>query len=304
MKRGQTISVVLVFAVIGLFCTGVSAAAEKEADRDKREAVKGRPLPEDAVERMMKRLADDDPERAKELEALRKSDPAKFQKEMKLEMRKALGRRMLEGPGRDGRVRGEPKGRRGGGIIGEGGGGRRGPDRPRGRGFDEEQMRKEYDEYLKWLKKEYPEEAAELAEMKDKSPEIYKRKLAMSYRRHNRIYEAAKRNPEYAKVLKEDAELRRQVRELVRDIKAEQDNDKKAKLTEELRGVLDKRYDIILQKMQFEYQHLLKRLEELKKQVKERESELQQRKDTEYKAKNVDERLKELLGQSKRFRWD
>ena len=299
MKRKRMISGVLVFAVIGLFCTGLFAAAEKEVERDKREVGRDRPLPKDAVDRMMRRLAEDRPERAKELEALRESDPAKFQEEMKLEMRRDLGRRMREGPGRDGRGRREPGGRRG-----EGRGGVRGGRGRMGMGEGGDPMRKEYEAYLKWLKEEYPEEAEELAEMEDKSPEIYLRKLAMSYRRRSRIYEAAKHNPEYAKALKEDAELRRQVRELVRDIKGERDSDKKAKMTEKLRMVLDKRFDIILQKKQFEYQHLLKRLEELKKQVKEKESELEQRKDTEYKAENVNERLKELLGQTKRFKWD
>jgi len=94
------------------------------------------------------------------------------------------------------------------------------------------------------------------------------------------------------------------VTRLCEEIEKTDDEDKKKLLTEELATVVAKRFDVILQRKQIEYEKLLEKLEALKKRIKESEAELSRRKESKYKEENVKVRVEELLSSAKRFKWD
>ncbi|MHC4213564.1 MAG: hypothetical protein ACYSWP_09355 [Planctomycetota bacterium] len=86
---------------------------------------RGRQLTEERIELIMKRIAEADPEKAAQLEKLRKEDPETFKAQLREAMRERYGRRGREGTG--GEHDGPPKGMRGKGEYGRGPGpGKRG----------------------------------------------------------------------------------------------------------------------------------------------------------------------------------
>jgi len=173
-----------------------------------------------------------------------------------------------------------------------------------GEGSTKERFQRRYQEYIKWLGQTDPNRAKELAELKKENPRLYMAKVAASYRRNRRLFENSQDNPEYAKVLKEDIQLRHEVYRLLRELKTTEDQQKKAELQARLKDLVSQRYDVILRRKQFEYEQLLERLERLKVRIKESKAELQKRKTSEYKQQNVQQRLKELLEGRKKFNWD
>ena len=270
-------------------------------------------LTEEVIERMMDRLREAEPEKAEELERLRDEDPEKFKAELRKAMREQLGgrygqrmehqggrrlradaNRPLMGPG----GRGKPAG------IGPGPGGpgeRRGGQR---REMTRERMRERHGEFIEWFKKNYPEEAEELAELRKEKPELYRRKLGLCLRRYRRIFEAAEENPELAQVLKETIEINEERNELLKKIKATDDEAEKKELIEQLKDVVGKKFDLLVRRKQVRYEHLLKKLEDLKNEVKESEAEVEKWKDAEFKNKNVKAHVEELISGIEKFKWD
>ena len=249
---------------------------------------------------MMEQLAKNNPEEAKELARLRKRNPDEFRKVM----RERLGRRLREHIGRrtglmhpEGQ---EPFMKRGGrGGPGEFGGGRGGPAGGERRGGM--MMRQRYAEHLEWLEENYPEEAEKLAELREKNPELHRRQMALCLRKYGRIAKASKENPELAKVLKEDLELKKNRDRLLRRIRAAS-GEKKQKLAGELEKVVSSRFDLIVKRKQIAYERLRKELNKLKKQVERSEAEVDKWRET--KDKKVKERLEELISRTEKFKWD
>ncbi len=165
-------------------------------------------------------------------------------------------------------------------------------------------IRERHTEYIEWLKKNYPDEAEKLAELREKKPDLYMRHIVLSLKRYGRIAEAAKENPELAEVLKEDLEFKKERDKLLRKIRAASDDDEKKESVEQLQEVIGSRFDLIVRRKQMEYEQLLKKLEKLRERVKESEAEVGKWKDAEFKNENVKVRLGELISRTEEFRWD
>ena len=161
-------------------------------------------------------------------------------------------------------------------------------------------MREKHQEYVKWLEKNYPEEAEKLGQLREKKPGLYHRKCALSWKRHRRIME--EENPKVADVLKEDLELKKQRRKLLAGLKKTTDKNKTKDLSKQLEEIVSRRFDLIIKQKQLRYEQLSAKLEKLKVQVKQKEAELQ--KDIGKKDQEVKSRLKELLEKTEEFKWD
>jgi hypothetical protein len=263
-------------------------------------------LTDEAIERMMSRLEKEDPAKAKELVKLRKKDPEKFKAELRKVMRERFGRgwgEQRKGGGRYGPGRGMEFGR-GVGPYGptKGKGERESFGPARGPGMWR-MMRERHGEFLEWLEKNYPEKAKELAELEEKSPELFGKRYWLCYRRYKKIYEA-KENPALAEILKEDLELKDRRDKLLAEIRAGVSKDEKAELVKELEKVLGRRFDLIVKRKQIEYENLLKKLQELQERVKESEAQVEKWKEAKFKNISVKGRVEELVGKAEEFRWE
>ena len=208
------------------------------------------------IKAMMERIANTDPLRAEELEKLRETDPEEFKKE--------IGKTMREMSHRPVRSCDRQKGRRGRGQRMEmpfetrGQGGRRWPAI----------MRQRHEEYLEWLQDNYPDQAKELIELREQDPQLYMRRLGLSFKTYGKIAEAAKENLKLAEILKEDLELKKQRDGLLSRIKDTTDDKKKQQLVKELEEVVSARFDLVVERTQIRYEQLSQKLERLKKELK------------------------------------
>jgi len=250
-------------------------------------------LTDKVVERFLRELAKTDPARAEEFKRLRQTEPEQFKNEIRrLLHERSAQKKRLRGVGRKAQ---EPR------SAGERplmrGGEQRGPDRMM-------RMRQKYDEYLKWLSKSHPAEAEELAASKKNNPDLYFRKVTLSFKRYGRIFEESERNPELAEILQQDLELKDRRNDLLREISNAREKEQKDALVKELEEVISQRFDLIVRRKEIEYEKLLDRLEKLKRQVEESKAQVEQWQDVEFKGKNVKARIKELLGRTETFKWE
>jgi hypothetical protein len=281
MKRRYAILIILTVTTVVFLGTGAPCRAAEHGERPRREFQR-REMSDEMVERMLEQLAERNPEKAKELKELREKDPEKFRAEFRRTMREL--RQEFGGQRRE-RSHRERRGEHGG----------------PGRGM---RMRERYAEHLEWLEKNYPEEAKKLAELQKEKPELYMKQMAISLRKYRRIQEAEKDNPKLAKVLKEDLALKGKRNRLVRKIRAEENEDEKKKMTEELEKILNKRFDLILQRKQIAYEQLSEKLEKLKEEVKKSKESIEKWNDPKLKDEKVKTRLKELVTGEGKFRWE
>lgn len=221
-------------------------------------------LTDEEVERIMKKLRQSDPAKAKELEKLRNQDPEKFQSELRSHGREEFGKIIRE---RINRWR-----------------------------------EKRREEFIEWLGKNYHREAAELAKLKGK-PELYWKKFELLRNKYWRIFEEEKRNPDLAEVLKEDLRLRERRDDLLRKIKTEKNEEKRKGLIGQLQEVIGNRYDLIIRQKQIANERLLKRLEELKKQIRESRDEIAESRQDKVRRENIKKRTQDLLKEIKKFKW-
>ena len=307
----------LVAAVVLLSMTPATRAAETDEDiwsEDQPETQKRSRLTDERIEEFLGQLAEAHPERAEELRKLRKDDPEQFHKEI----RETFAQRRQMGGHPDGQPRGQGRGgqRPGPGpghgrMQGRGGqGGReRGPGAERkGQGDRRERWRqrleRRHDEYIEWLKRNFPEEAKKLARLHEKDPENldeYIQQVIDSRDKFEEIMEAQERNPELAEVLKGEFELKRDRAKLLEKIRTAQPKQRK-ELIKNLEELVNIRFDLIVRKKQLRYEHLRRRLERLQKAVKEREAEVEQLKSK--KAQFLKERLEELTNKAEKMDWD
>lgn len=223
-------------------------------------------LTDEEINQIMKGLKERDPAKAKELAELREKDAEKFKVELRRQGGEEFGKIMKE----------------------------------RMENF----WRKRRAEFVGWLEKNYSKEAEELARLKEKEPELYLKKYNILRDRYWHIFEEEKRDPEFARVLKEDLELRQKQGELLREIKAAKSDNEKKELAAGLEDVVSRRFDLIVKRKEIMYERLLKWLEELKDRVKESKVEIKKWQDKEFKAENVKKRLKDLTEGTLRFEWD
>ena len=165
-------------------------------------------------------------------------------------------------------------------------------------------MLERHSEYLEWLEKNYPDKAKELAELKDTEPQLYRRMVYLGLKKYGQIARAEKENPELAKVLIKDMELKMERNELLRKIRSAADDDEKKELIEDLEKVISDRFDLIVKRKQMEYERLRKELKKLEKEVRKNEDEVEKWKDSEFKNENVKARVEELVSRADKFRWE
>jgi len=223
-------------------------------------------LTDEEIDQIMKGLKERDPAKAKELDELREKDPEKFKVELRRQGGEEFGKIMKE----------------------------------RMDNF----WRKRRAEFVEWLGKNYSKEAKELAMLKEKEPELYLKEYNILRDKYWRIFEEEKRDPEFARVLKEDLDLRQKQYELVRAIKAAKTDSQRKGLTADLEAVVSRRYDLIVKQKEIMYERLLKWLEELKNRIKESKDEINKSKDEKFKAENVKQRVKDLTEGTPGFPWD
>ena len=272
---------------------GDTADKEDIWSEDTAKGEHGRPeLTTERIERIMKRLAETDPNKAEELKQPQAKDPEKFKTELREAMREQFGKRIKE------RMEKQTEPISPDGMPPEMGMRRR--SEPFGRGHMPPEM--DIDKYLDWLKGNYPADAEKLAELSKGDPNVYWKQLGLSLKKYGKIAEAAGENPRLAEVLKKDLVLRQQQDKLLEEIKAAGDKDKEG-LVKNLKEVLNNRFDVIVERKQIEYEQLSERLEMLKKDIEHRKAEMEKWKDAKFKDDSVKARIDELLDKSNKFTW-
>jgi hypothetical protein len=171
----------------------------------------------------------------------------------------------------------------------------------KGRGEIRERLAERHDEYIKWLEKSYPDEAKSLAQIKETNSDLYLKRLKESFDKYGRLAHAEKTNPEMAKLLKEDIEIKSQEQKLLVQIRATTDENQKKKLTAELQTLVGKRFDVIVSQKQLRYQELNKRIEEMKKDVQKQQADLDKLKGK--KDEEVKKRLESLINKTEEINW-
>ncbi len=223
-------------------------------------------LTDEEIDRIMEGLKQRSPEKAKELAELRKKDPEKFREELGRHAREEFRK-----------------------VVGE-----------RIEKWQAERRAK----FLEWLAKNVPEEADELAKLKERNPNLYGQKYELVWKKYGRVYNESRRSPELAEVLIEDLRLQKRRDQLLGKINAAKSRSEKQKLTEELQEVVGNRYDLIVARKQIAYARLLKWLDELQNRIKESRDDIRKAQDAKVKAENVKKRTQELLEEKKGFNWD
>ena len=212
-------------------------------------------------ENLLIRIEEENPKRAMELKKLRDEDPEKFQ----LEMQKEWSQRGRPAP--EGQER-EMSGPMAPGRQGPGPEGPQPPDkRFAGPGRWQEQLQKRHEEFLQWLEKNYPEQAFELAQIREKDAASYVARLMGLRRKYEPILHAEKNNPELAAVLREDMALQNQRDDLLKQIRRAK-GDKREKMVQQLEKIVAQRFDLIIRKKTLQYQELEQRLKRSRKKCR------------------------------------
>jgi len=213
-------------------------------------------LTDEEIGRILKSIRESNPEKAEELEKMRKDDPNNFQEQLREyggdEFSKIVRERI---------------------------------DKWR------DQMR---EEFLKWLEENFRRQAEELKRLQD-DPDLYWKKYEIIRRKFWPIFEAERRNPELGEILKEKVRIEYWRDRLLRQLGHERNEKKKQELINKLREALGRWYDLRVREKEIGYKWLRERLEELKKRVEESQEEIKKLKEPEVKKKEVDEQIKDLL---------
>jgi hypothetical protein len=246
------------------------------------------PTPEQ-TDHILAELKEKNPQKADELTQLREKDPNAFRMELHNAMREQFMSRMHE-----------QRGQQQGGPTGQP---QTGHDMP-GADFMREKMQEKTEEYLKCLKENYPDEAAKLEQLKKDNPEQYIRAVMISGKKYGPICQAVKDDPNLAKVLKGQMELRSKRTELLKQISATTDEKQKTTLTTQLEQIVGQQFDLIVKRKQMAYEDLTKKLADLQKEVDQRKAEAEKWKSKDFKNQKIKERVTELLNEKEKFEWD
>ncbi len=269
-----------------------AVAANEDVWGDKKGKKQGeRRISEEQIKGIMRRIAENNPEKAEHLRQLREKNPQEFREQMRL----LIGAR---GNRDDNRTRGQHSGQSKGEKGKEGMPGMRTPGR--GGGFGR-RMAERHDEYVKWFKKEFPEKAQKMEALREKYPEKYMKLMQVGQKKYSPIMRAQKSNPELAKVLKEDILLQSQRDQLLKELRSADKKESKA-LRKELKEIVSSRFDIIVRKKQLHYEDMLKKLQALEKKVNKQQAEVESLKDK--KNETIEQRIEELVGKTEKISWD
>jgi len=256
------------------------------------------PTPEQ-MNHMLAELKEKNPQKADELAKLREKDPNAFRMELHNAMREQFMSRMFE-------QRGPQQGSSAGqshAMPGPGTQPQAGHDMP-GAEFMREKIQEKTEEYLKCLKENYPDEATKLEQLKKDNPEQFMRALMISGKKYGPICQAVKDDPNLAKVLKQQMELRSKRAELLKQIMATTDEKQKKTLTTDLEQIVGQQFDLIVIRKQMAYEDLTKKLVDLQKEVDQKKAEVEKWKSKDFKSQRIKERVTELLNEKEKFEWD
>ncbi len=293
MKKGSfipAIAALILIAGMAICCPAEETGGRKATPQIKADANRPFEMPKDMIDKILADIKERDPNKAKELEALRDKDPAKFREELK-----EIFHERMETMRDEMRDRGFGPEEMAGGPEGPKGMAGRPPgpgEQPPGFGPFQEKN----EEFLKWIKDNYPDESKKLEELKS-NQDLYERQLRLLGRKYGWLYERIRENPKLGEVLKEDMELAKERGIILKKIKEAKSDAEKEKLTSELEKVISERYDLIIKRTQIEYEQLGKRIEELKKQVEISKANVEKWKNEKYKKEKVKEQVKRLLEQ-------
>ncbi|MGD0573205.1 MAG: hypothetical protein ABSB11_09315 [Sedimentisphaerales bacterium] len=249
------------------------------------------------ADHILAEIKEKNPQEANELTQLREKDPNAFKMELRNHMREQFMSRMLEGT-----QQGGPAGQQNAiprpGTPPKAGHDMAGPE------FMRERIQERTDEFLKCLKENYPDEATKLEQIKKDNPDQYVRALMISGKKYGRICDAVKDDPNLAKVLKQQMELKDKRAELLKQIKATTDDKQKKTLTTQLEQIVGQQFDLIVKRKQMAYEDLTKKLADLQKEVDQRKAEVEKWKGKDFKSQKVKERVTELVNEPEKFEWD
>jgi hypothetical protein len=241
------------------------------------------------MDHILAEIKENNPQEANELTQLRQKDPNAFRMELRNHMREQFMSRMMEQrKPQQGGPAGQPK---------------PGHDMP-GPEFMRERIQERTDEFLKCLKENYPDEATKLEQIKKDNPDQYVRALMISGKKYGRICDAVKDDPNLAKVLKQQMELKDKRAELLKQIRATTDEKQKTTLTAQLEQIVGQQFDLIVKRKQMAYEDLTKKLADLQKEVNQRKADAEKWKNKDFKSQKVKERVTELLNEKEKFEWD
>ncbi|MHC4323445.1 MAG: hypothetical protein ACYSUX_04135 [Planctomycetota bacterium] len=276
MEKSRAIILILAMTAVLAVSTQPCAGNEKDEENifteDQERGPRRGPgrrrleLTDEEIDRILKDLKERSPEKAKELEKLRVKEPERFNAELRKHAGDEYGKVVRER-------------------------------------FEKWRQQRQA-EFLEWFQTNLPDEAEELAKLKNRSPDLYGEKYELIQKKYRRIYEESRRNPELEKVLIEDIRLKKRRDQLIGKIHATKSRSQKNKLTKELGEVVGLRYDLIVRRKQIAYGRLLKWLEELQNRIKESRADIANAREAEVKAENIENRIKELLDAKKPFNWE
>lgn len=313
--RTDLLKVVL---VTGLIMAGAGWGIVTAAEMGKEEQIMAEPIapPEaqmrgprfelspEQVERILYQIREDNPQKADALIQLREKDPEAFKAEIHKLAREQFMIRMREQKGEPGK---QSRRRLGGPMIEgheQGGPMMKGPGQGEWPEMMRERMQEKSEEYMKWLKENFPDEATKLEQLKEENPGQYMRAVGLSWRKYNPIFQASKDNPQLASVLKDQLALREKRAELLRQIRAATDEKQKETLVKELEAAVGQQFDLIVRSKELAYEDLTRKLAELQKEVDQRKAEVEKWKGEDFKNEQVKQRVNELVSETEKFEWE
>jgi hypothetical protein len=256
------------------------------------------PTPEQ-IDHILAEIKEKNPQEANELTKLREKDPNTFKMELQNHMREQFMSRMMEQRRpQQGGPAGQPHMKPGPGTPPKVGHDMPGPE------FMRERIQEKTDEYLKCLKENYPDEATKLEQLKKDNPEQFMRAMMISGKKYGPICQAVKDDPNLAKVLKQQLELKNKRTELLKQIKSTAGEKEKKTMTAELEQIVGQQFDLIVKRKQMAYEDLTKKLADLQKEVDKKKAEVERWKSKDFKNQRIKERVNELLTEPERFEWD
>ena len=149
-------------------------------------------------------------------------------------------------------------------------------------------------ETLAYIERFYPDRADEIKLMKDKRPAIYIRGLSRAFREMRFLQDLESKDPEQYKQMIEEKNLEKESRLLGKKYRELPEGTEKDKLLEDLKGILERSFDLRQMNRQVEIDRLESRLQELKDQNKQR---LDKREEI------IQHRLSQIIGEKDLLEW-
>ena len=163
-------------------------------------------------------------------------------------------------------------------------------------------MRKRNDEFIDWLRDNFPVEAERFDIAAEANPEESFRDLMPLMMKYREIFVTEKKNPELAELMKKDMQLHERRNEILTALQNTDNEQERQKLETEIKDIVAARFDLILEKRKMRFEELQRRLEELSKEIERQKielSELDSRRD-----EQIQSRIEELLSADKKMKWD